>query len=74
VVSIAEQLKRSTSSRGVAVAAAAFCFLGVLGGLAAIAGWHQVVDIFEYPASWRGSARISVYLTGSSDGVVTIAA
>jgi uncharacterized membrane protein YbhN (UPF0104 family) len=52
VVSIAEQLKRSTGSRAATVAAAAFCVFAVLAGLAAIAGWHQVVDNVRPRASW----------------------
>jgi uncharacterized membrane protein YbhN (UPF0104 family) len=52
VVSIAEQLKRSAGSRPFTVAAAAFCFLAVLGGLAAIAGWHQVADNLRPRLSW----------------------
>jgi uncharacterized membrane protein YbhN (UPF0104 family) len=53
MVSITEHLrKRSTASRALTIAAAAFCFLSVLGGLAAIAGWHQVVDQVRPRLSW----------------------
>jgi uncharacterized membrane protein YbhN (UPF0104 family) len=52
VVSIAERLRRPAVSRIVAISAAAACFLAVLGGLSAIAGWHEVTEELHPRLSW----------------------
>ncbi len=52
MVSFAESLKRPFASRTITIAAAAVCFLAVLGGLSGIAGWHEVAGELHPQLSW----------------------
>jgi hypothetical protein len=52
VAAFADRLRASTGSKGLAIAGAAAAFLAVLGGLSAIAGWHEIVVQLRPNLSW----------------------
>src|SRR5262245_49127311 len=50
--SFGERLGRPATSRALSVAAAAVCFLAVLGGLSLVAGWSSVTGQLHPQLSW----------------------